>query len=283
MRDKEPKKNRKNKPRKPLRKPLSFGFIFSVFRILSLVGFVLAVSAGFVFCHDVILQLSFLKIKNIEVNGISRIPKSDILEKTGLTVNQNIMTFNNSSARKIIEAEPWIESAEVTRKLPDTVLIDVKEREAIALIYLGEFYVVDSKGNVFKKYEEGDPEDMPVITGLSYQDTIEDNSPGHQMWLSVFEILSKKYDVMPVKLIRSVSVDYQMGLNITLKDGPLIKLGTDNYNQKYERLSRLMHQNNRIIDYSEIETIDLQNKDRIIVGFKKEKTVEAETTEGKEA
>ncbi len=275
-------KNKKNRPRKPPRKPLSFGFIFSVFRIMSLVGLVFAIATGFIFCHDVILQLSFLKIKDIELNGLSRISKTDILEKTGMKTGRNIMTVNFSAARKLIEAEPWVESVEIRTELPNRVIINIREREAIALIYLGEFYVVDSRGMVFKKYGEGDPEELPVITGLAYQDTVNENAAGNEMWHSILEILTRKDGVIPASLIKSVSVDYQMGLGLTLRNGPLVKLGTGAYNLKYERLAVLMHQKDRPFDYSQIETIDLQNIDRIIVGFKIAKPAGTEA-EGKEA
>lgn len=282
MLDKGAKKIRKNKPIKPARKPLSFGFIFSFFRITSLVGFVLVLSVSFVFCHDIILQLPYFNIKNIDIAGLSRITKDQILEESGMALEKNLLSVNVAKARKTLETETWIESADVSIKLPRTVNITIKERIASALIDLGEFYIVDTKGAVFKKYEKGDPVSLPVITGLSYQDTLDSDSPGNGFWISVMEILKKgteKDAVIPSSLISSISVDYQMGMNMALLNGPRIKLGTADLDLKLERLSRIMHQNGGRLDYSKIESIDLQNINRIIVGFKKEAPAEAEGKE----
>lgn len=282
MRDRGIKKNRKNKPQKPPRKPLSFGFIFSIFRIMSLVGFVLTLSAGFVFCHDIILQLPYFNIKNIDVTGMSRITRDFILEKTEINSGKNIMRVNPAKAIKILESETWIESAEVSMKMPDTVNINIKERAATALIDFDDFYIVDANGKVFKKLEDGDPDNLPIITGLAYQDTVDANSPGNALWITVQDVLKKGAEqdaVIPVGQIKRISADYQMGINLSLNNGPLIKLGSTDLETKLERISRIMHNKNSRIDYSKIESINLQNIDRIIVGFKKETPAEAEGKE----
>lgn len=282
MRDRGPKKNLKNKPKRPPRKPLSFGFIFSIFRIMSLVGFVLIISTGFVLCHDIILQLSYLNIKKIEVTGLSRITRNFILEKSGISPGKNIMTVNPTKARKLLESETWIEAAEVLTKLPDTINIKIKERTATALIDFEEFYIVDANGDVFKKFEDGDPDSLPIITGLAYQDTVDANSPGNALWIEVLDILKKgteKDAVIPFSQIKRISADYQMGINVSINDGPLVKLGSSDLDTKLERISRIFHNKNSQIDYSKVESINLQNINRIIVGFKKEKPAEAEGKE----
>lgn len=282
MQDRGAKKIKKNKPRKPPRKPLSFGFIFSIFRILSLLGFVLVLSAGFVFCHDIILQLPYFNIKNIDIAGLSRITKDHILEKSGIAQGMNLFTVNAPKATKTLETEAWIESVDMSITLPGTVSLRIKERDASALIDLGEYYVVDSTGKVFKKYEPGDPEKLPVITGLSYQDTLDTESPGNGFWISVLDLLKKgkeKDALIPAEMIDSISVDYQIGINMALSNGPKIKLGASDLDRKLERLSLIMNHNGVKKDYSKIETIDLQNINRIIVGFKKEAPAEAEGKE----
>lgn len=279
MRDRGPKKNIKNKPKKPPRKPLSFGFIFSIFRIMSLLGFVLILSAGFVLCHDIILQLSYLNIKNIEVIGLSRITRDFVLERTEISSGKNIMTVNLTKARKTLESETWIESAEVLMKLPETINIKIKERTATALIDFDEFYIVDSNGKVFKKFEDGDPDNLPIITGLAYQDTVDANSPGNALWVAVLDILKKgaeKDAVIPFGQIKRISADYQMGINVSINDGPLVKLGSSDLDTKLKRISKILYNKNSQIDYSKVESINLQNINRIIVGFKNEKPAGAE-------
>lgn len=51
-----------------------------------------------------------------------------------------------------------------------------------------------------------------------------------------------------------------MGINLFhANNGPLIKLGSTDLETKLERISRIMHNKNSRIDYSKIESINLQN------------------------
>lgn len=277
MRDRGPKRNRKLKPkkttRKPRRNPLSFGFIFSIFRIMSLVGFVMILSAGFVFCHDIILQLSYFRIKNVDVTGMTRITRDYVLEKTEIKPGKNIFAVNEPKAKKLLESVAWIESAQVIKKLPGEIGITVNERMPLALIDFDEFYIVDSKGNIFKKFEDGDPDSLPIISGIAYQDTIDPGSEGSYLWKDILAILEKGAEaeaVIPSAKIKRITIDYQMGITISMKDGPLIKMGSKDLDKKLERISKILHDKSNKIDYSTIESINLQNINRIIVGFKKQ-------------
>jgi cell division protein FtsQ len=71
-------------------------------------------------------------------------------------------------AARALYASPWIARGEVHRILPHTIVVEVSEREPVALADLGGLYLVDASGHPFKraKLEEGDGAGLPVITGL---------------------------------------------------------------------------------------------------------------------
>ena len=67
-----------------------------------------------------------------------------------------------------VRENPWIASAEVHRVLPHTIVIDVREHVAAAVVQLGSLYLVDADGHPFKRAELGtdDGVGLPIITGL---------------------------------------------------------------------------------------------------------------------
>jgi cell division protein FtsQ len=106
-------------------------------------------------------------LKETVVEGNVRRPKEAILEEGGITLGKNVFAVDLDAAKRKIEADPWIAEATLGRSLPDTVLISVKERTAVALVALDDTYLVSPTGEVFKRVEPGDPSDLPMVTGLA--------------------------------------------------------------------------------------------------------------------
>ncbi|MBQ8612304.1 MAG: FtsQ-type POTRA domain-containing protein [Oscillospiraceae bacterium] len=66
------------------------------------------------------------KIGNMQVSGSSIYNETVILEKFGYRVGDNLFTFNKRKAeQEIAGALPYLETVKITRRLPDTVHIEV--------------------------------------------------------------------------------------------------------------------------------------------------------------
>jgi cell division protein FtsQ len=105
-------------------------------------------------------------VRETVVDGTVRRSKETILQEGGIAVGDNVFAIDLDAARRKLEADPWIAEATLARRLPDTILVQVKERDAAAVVALGESYLVSRDGEVFKKLEPGDPSDLPIITGI---------------------------------------------------------------------------------------------------------------------
>ena len=107
-----------------------------------------------------------------EVEGNERLTVEEVLEAAGLAVGKNAFETPPDGARERLLAHPWIASAEVSRRLPGTFRVAITERKAVAVLALapdGEqsaaLYLVGDDGVVFKRVADGDPVDLPMITG----------------------------------------------------------------------------------------------------------------------
>jgi hypothetical protein len=65
-----------------------------------------------------------------------------------------------------LEAHPWILRANVQRHLPARLVIEVKERQPIAIVRFDELNYVDRRGHVLGPLLPEDSRDLPMITGL---------------------------------------------------------------------------------------------------------------------
>jgi len=102
----------------------------------------------------------FLRIMDIEVTGASVYSTDDIIKVSGLSVGDNLLFVNTQSvAQRIRQALPFVSTAQVSRILPNIVLIEITESAAIAkIIHAGEVFVVDSAGRVLMQEEGNGPE-----------------------------------------------------------------------------------------------------------------------------
>jgi cell division protein FtsQ len=106
-------------------------------------------------------------VRTVEVEGTRRLSAAEVAKLGGVAVGANVLALDLEAARAAIAADPWVESAQVTRKLPATVRIAVVEREARALVNIGgELYLATRDGDLFKKTAPDDPYDLPVVSGI---------------------------------------------------------------------------------------------------------------------
>ena len=73
----------------------------------------------------------------IEVRGTSHVTRSEVLRIAGITPGTNVFTLDAGSAEARLERDPWIAQATVTKDLPSTLVIDIDERVAVAVVETG--------------------------------------------------------------------------------------------------------------------------------------------------
>jgi cell division protein FtsQ len=106
-------------------------------------------------------------VTEIGVVGNERLSSEVIASESGVAVGANVFSLDLDGARARILADPWIAEAQLARRLPGTILVQVVERKAAALVALGDMFLVNAEGEPFKLLELGDPTDLPLVTGLS--------------------------------------------------------------------------------------------------------------------
>jgi cell division protein FtsQ len=223
----------------------------------------------FILSHDLLTQSEYFNSEHIIVEGAERLSENQIRQQAGIEEKMNIFALNLNAARQNLMGNPWIQQAQVARELPGTIHIRIVEHEPLAVVDFGEKFILNTEGIIFKKLESNDPENLPLITGLSYSDLREADNLGSIWFLSVMEVLQLGKipgSVLPNHLIHRIDVDRQTGLLLhTTAQNKTIKLGLENYPEKYAKLEKVISNIKSHYLFNDYSSIDLINPDRIVV------------------
>lgn len=175
-------------------------------------------------------------IQEVNLIGGKRVAPEVARDQAGIVPGSNIFALDTAVAERKLLENPWISQARVTRDLPRSLRVEIKEREPAALAVFAErLYLVTADGEPFKELAPGDPADFPLITGASVEGLSRDRArelDRVREALAVLEqygrvALSKTQPAQEVHLADSGDVVLTAG-----KEGITFELGKDGYRRK---------------------------------------------------
>lgn len=234
------------------------------------VALVAALSLLCIFGYDFLTQCDYFRAKTLEVEGNRVLSEEEIIKEAGIYPGDNILSVNISMVRKKIMANRWVAEAEVGRKIPSGIIIKIAEHKCIAVLDLGKEFLLNENGEIFKEKAAADPGGVPVIQGLTFSDLNLSGARRTAAFNAVMNVLKlgrKPESILPNNEIKLIRVDREIGLTIHAFDEiKTIKLGYDNYQDKYERLKNVLHYIKNGPDFPDFETVDLNNSvNRVVV------------------
>lgn len=123
-----------------------------------------------------ILGLSvFFKVEIIEISGMQKYTAWDIENASGIEKGDNLLTFGRTKAAgKIISALPYVKSARIGIKLPDTVKIEVVEVEVTYALKAqdGQWWLMSAEGKVVEKAANGQENRFTKILGVQLENPV---------------------------------------------------------------------------------------------------------------
>lgn len=105
-------------------------------------------------------------IDEIIITGHRYTLDADVFSALRAEGSGSLIRFDAADARRRIEALPWIDTARITRVLPNGLTIDVTERRPIAVWLSGDAHVlVDTTGRSLAQVTAAVKPELPRITG----------------------------------------------------------------------------------------------------------------------
>lgn len=132
------------------------------YKIVSIVAMVLAIVV-------VIVTLSltvFFKIDKINIDGNEKYTRSDIIDVLPIETGKNLFISNTDNAKQTLETElPYIYNAEIKRKLPSTIVINISETPKVYAVKNSDktYTLLDQNMKVLDKKAEKKPKGSVLI------------------------------------------------------------------------------------------------------------------------
>ena len=109
---------------------------------------------------------SGFEVRHVEVSGISHLTRLAVYQAAVEGPTDSMLLVSLGQIRDRLKALPWVAEASVSRKLPDTLIVSIVERQPMALWqFRHKLAVIDRDGHVLDTDGLGRFASLPLIVG----------------------------------------------------------------------------------------------------------------------
>lgn len=192
------------------------------------------------------------RVNEILVTGRSHIPREEILAHLGIAKGMPAFEADLAAARKSLLDVAWVKDAQVSRRLPGTVVVSITERAPVALWqYNKKISLVDAEGVVLATDGLAEYGDLPLVVG--------ENAPAAAA--SLLEILRAEPEIE--SQVASAARIGARRWDLHLKNGIVVMLPASDEGLALARLARAAGK--AALLSKNIARIDLRLPDRLVV------------------
>lgn len=184
-----------------------------------------------------------MRAVEVEISGLKHLKREDILNAMKVPCNANVLTLKTAELAAGVESLPWVKSAVVSLNLRGRIVVEVVERDPIAVVVADDFFLLDKEGRLFLRIDHQGDWGLLLVTGFSGMNLHEGDVLPPQPLEELRRLLpsiQKSLSWLPLKLITECSWRGDEGfvLFVTERQFP-IQLGAVDPDQKFERLRRI--------------------------------------------
>lgn len=202
---------------------------------------------------DRLAELAGFGVQQVFLAGHRMTSDRDIFDALDLTHSRSLLRFDGNAARERIEDLPWIKTAAITRIFPDSINIEVTEREPMAVWHnAGRDMLIDATGRVLGAAPPSMQTGLPRVLG-------EEAAGAAAALLTTLDRYSSVRD-----RVREAVFVAKRRWTLQLKDGPALLLPADRMAEALDLVAAKLAPV-RLLDDSRYAAIDLRSPDRIIL------------------
>ena len=154
-----------------------------------------------------------LKLRRVHITGASAEATPAIQRALNVEAGQPITSLDLEALQASIQAVGWVREARVVRLLPDTLIVEVKEHDRLAVWQTrGQVFVIDGEGRAIPGADAGRYPGLPLVVGAGA-----DKAAG-----DILPLLAQRPRLMG-RVDALVRVD-ERRWDLRLKDGGIIQL-----------------------------------------------------------
>lgn len=227
-------------------------------------GFIFSTLSFIVICAALVFGMSvFFRVSNIEVIGADRYTNNEIISASGVKNRDNLMFVNrNAVEEKIYMKLIYIGEVEVSRKLPNTIVIKVDESSTFAVVETESgLWMIDKNCRLLETCSPQDAESYIKVSGIAgvkpkkgnILSVSEEDKPKAEFLKDILTSMSQRNIVADVS---TIDVSNAVNAEFEYLDRFKVKMGKDeNIDYKLEMLlgviEKLDSDDKGIIDLSQ--------------------------------
>lgn len=197
-----------------------------------------------------LLGPALLVVRQVQVTGTSAIvPRSSVLAAASVRQGSPLITVDTAAVAGRIRKITWVESARVSRKWPDSIVISVRQRTPVCVLAVSSGYLVLDSYGVVLSTARARPADLPLLR-------LPPGSPGGPRGDPAVLAAGEVVRALPASLRRqvlTVSVSRPARVTLGLRDGITVTWGDPRRSaDKVRALLILLRTNARYYDVSDL-------------------------------
>ena len=193
-----------------------------------------------------------LTVADIKVEGRETTDRETILAALAVGLGTPILAANPTRAKEQLEALPWVRTAVIERRLPDTLYVRLVERKPLALWqHGGKLDLIDREGSVIPVARLDRFAKLPMVVG--------EGAASHAAEL--LEMVASEPD-LAARVTAAIRVGDRRW-NLRIDNTIDVLLPTDETASAWSQLARL--ERSSAILKREVLTIDLRLPDRLVL------------------
>lgn len=193
-----------------------------------------------------------MRLGEVNLQGRNHTPIDLLAEAVGVERGEPILSLDLDAVRRRVEAIGWVKQATVWRQLPDTLHIEIVEREAFARWQIdGRVYLIDADGKVLEEGDRPDFHNLFLLVGAGASDKAHD----------LLEMLQGE-PVLAARVVNAIRVRSRRW-DIEFDNGVVARLPEEAPELAWARLIELERSHGLL--RRDIKVVDLRLDDRLIV------------------
>jgi cell division protein FtsQ len=212
-------------------------------------------------------------IRYVDLTETRRVSRDQVLALLDLPAERGLLQTDTAALQRVLETHPWIRSAAVRRVFPDTLAVDVQEREPVAILRTGgPDFLVDYEGVLLMKHPPRHDESLPVLKGVDYVEAVLREpwtAKRLQTGIALAALLGQAVGRPPVVDLGTPGdfVAYDAGFRLRFGEGQFGDK-VDRYRQVSDRVLDRWGDRKRTTRVRKVE-VDLRFQDKVIVRERK--------------
>ena len=212
-------------------------------------------------------------IAHIAVKGNTRVTAIELIAKSGINEGESIFGFSLAGSASAIREIPWVCEARIARRFPNEVLIEITEREPVALVLSRGLFYIDGEGKVLEKFDSSERMDVPIVTAehlppLKAGDLMKTDGA-----TDALEIIRAMNAMNVLEAIRISEINLDDPTNVLLiaeQSGANILMGSGDFRGKLWRLATVAEaiNRNKKLQIANLERMDMRFETIVPVKFK---------------